>query len=96
MGLIVTEIGSQWIIRGRLWNGTVVYYNKSQEYVENPAHATFAKSKKKAEKTIQEYEDWYAAAKSLNENHADNALKFEDVNAHIDWEVKEVKMEIVE
>ena len=94
--MIVTEIGSQWIVSGKLGDGTVVYYNKSQGYVENPANATFAKTKKKAEKTIKEYNDWYAAAKALAENHADNAPKFEDVNYHIDWEVKEVKLEIVE
>lgn len=88
------NIGSQWIIKGTLCNGATVYYNKSQEYVENPANATFAKTKKKAEKTIKEHEDWWNAAKSLEANHIGDHPKFEDVQPHINWEVKEIKMEV--
>ena len=42
----MAEIGSQWILKGALNDGTVVYWNKTQEYVKDPAHATFCKNKK--------------------------------------------------
>lgn len=93
----MAEIGSQWILKGTLSDGTVVYWNKTQEYVKDPAHATFCKNKKQAEKNKKAWEDWWNAAKSLTENHIDKpALKFEDVNPFIGWEVKEIKLMLID
>ena len=47
----MAEIGSQWILKGTLSDGTVVYWNKTQEYVKDPAHATFCKIKSRQKRT---------------------------------------------
>lgn len=83
-------IGTLAYLKGTFADGTVVYWNKTQEYVKDPAHATFCKNKKQAEKNKKAWEDWWNTAKALTENnHIDKpSLKFEEVNPWIDWEVK--------
>ena len=91
----MAEIGSQWILKGTLNDGTIVYWNKTQEYVKDPAHATFIKSQKQAEKNKKAWEDWWNTAKALTDKNP-NPLKFEDLNPYIGWEVKEVKLMLVD
>lgn len=86
------EIGSQWILKGVLNDGTTVYWNKTQEYVKDPLHATFFKNQKQAEKNKKAWDDYW---KATNGSNASN-LKFEDVNPSVGWEVKEIKLMLVD
>ena len=87
------RIGSQYILKGALKDGTVIYYHKTQEYVMDPSKATFFKNKKQAEKIRSAWEEYWKTVEDHNENNT--KLKINDINSIYGWHIKEVQLMLI-